>query len=304
MELSIVIPVYNSEKILNNLLQEIENEINFVKNFELILVNDNSSDKSWIEIKKLKEKHNFLVGLNLIQNFSQHNAIMAGLNIAKGNYIIMMDDDLQHSPSECKNIYNCMKDDSYDACYANFNNRYHKKWKVIGSKFNNFIANLLIRKPHELYLSPFKGISKLVKDEIIKYDGPYPYVDGLILSVTKKIGMINVDHQQRFEGEGNYTFIKSISLWTKMATGFSVLPLRMSTYLGVIISFITFILSVYFIIAKLFYNQAPDGWTTIVVVVLFLGGIQLLTLGIIGEYIGRIYLKLNGKNQYIIKEKI
>lgn len=304
MELSIVIPVYKSERILPKLLKTIKAEVDFLDSFELILVNDSSPDSSWDVIKKLKEEYSFLVGINLIKNYSQHNAVMAGLNHARGNYVIIMDDDLQHAPSDCKKIYETLKESKSDVCYTSFNSRNHKKWKVLGSKFNNFVASILIDKPSELYLSPFKGFTKQIKDEIIKYDGPYPYVDGLILSITKKISVIKVEHNKRLEGDGNYTFFKSISLWAKMATGFSVSPLRVSTYLGLIISILSFILASFYIIQKIFFDYAPEGWTSIIVTVLFLGGIQLMTLGILGEYIGRIYLKLNGKNQYIVREKI
>jgi undecaprenyl-phosphate 4-deoxy-4-formamido-L-arabinose transferase len=174
---------------------------------------------------------------------------------------------------------------------------------VWGSKFNDMVANLLIDKPKDLYLSPFRAMTKQVRDFIISYDGPYPYVDGLILSVTNNIGVVEVEHNKRFEGEGNYSFVKSVSLWTKMATGFSVLPLRLATYVGLIVSFSAFLFGIVLILNKLIFGVSLVGWTSTIVIILFLGGIQLMTLGILGEYIGRIYLKLNGKKQFIIKEK-
>jgi polyisoprenyl-phosphate glycosyltransferase len=303
VKLSIVIPVYNSHSILEELLIQINANVSFLKEFELILVNDCSPDNSWNIISKLCEKYSFLKGINLRKNSGQHNAIMAGLNHTSGDVVIMMDDDLQHSPKYIEELYiNIMQGN--DVCYTKFNTKKHKGWKIIGSQFNDYIANILLKKPKGLYMSSFKAISKDIKNEIIKYDGPYAYIDGLILSVTNNINTINVEHHQRYDGEGNYTLISSISLWAKMATGFSILPLRIATYVGGIISFFSFLLLILFVVQKFVYNAMPDGWTSIIVLILFFGGVQLLSIGIIGEYIGRIHLNLNKKAQYIIKEKI
>lgn len=304
MKLSICVPVYKSETILEKFVETIEKEVRFVDNLELILVNDCSPDGSWEKIIELKKKYDFIVGVNLIKNFSQHNAVMAGLNEASGDIIITMDDDLQHNPADIVKLYNKIVNEGYDVCYTKFSNREHKNWKVWGSKFNDMVANLLVRKPKELYLSPFRAMTKQIRDLIVSYDGPYPYVDGLLLSVTSKISVVEVEHNKRFEGEGNYNFVKSISLWTKMATGFSVLPLRIATYLGIFISLSAFLLLAIFILQKFIYDAMPDGWTSIVVLILFFGGVQLFTIGIIGEYVGRTYLNINKKAQFIVREKI
>lgn len=303
MQLSIVIPVYNSFKILDELVLQIKKEINFVDRFELILVNDCSPDKSWEKISALIEKYPFIKGVNLRKNSSQHNAIMAGLNYAHGDVIVMMDDDLQHSPKYIQNLYEEIKHGS-DVCYTRFAEKKHKLWKRLGSQFNDSIANLLLKKPKNLYLSSFKAISKTILPEIIAYDGPYPYVDGLILGITQSISVIDIEHNVRFEGDGNYNFINSLSLWLKMATSFSVLPLRAATYLGIFISLISFCLGTYYLLLGLISDNIPPGWTTLIVVILFLGGIQLISIGIIGEYIGRSYLKLNKKYQFVVKEII
>lgn len=304
MKLSICVPVYKSETILEKFVETIQKEVNFVNDIELILVNDCSPDNSWQKIVELKQKYNFIIGVNLIKNFSQHNAVMAALNEASGDIIITMDDDLQHNPADTIKLYNKIINDKYDVCYTRFLNREHKHWKVLGSKFNDIVANLLAIKPKDLYLSPFRAMTKQVRDLIVIYDGPYPHVDGLILSVTSNIGTIEVEHNKRFEGEGNYSFIKSVSLWTKMTTGFSVLPLRIATYLGILISLSAFLLLVIFTLQKFIYDAMPNGWTSIVVLILFFGGVQLFTIGIIGEYVGRTYLNINKKAQFIVREKI
>lgn len=304
MDLSIVIPVYNSQDILSKLLETIQKKVNFIDNYEVILVNDNSSDGSWLKIVELKHTYPFLKGINLMKNASQHNAIMAGLNEASGEVVVTMDDDLQHNPEDIRSIYQKVRNEGWDVCYTKFTSKKHKSWKLIGSSFNDYVANLLIKKPKDLYLSPFRGMTKQVKDIVVEYNGPYPYVDGLILSVTSHITFIEVEHHQRLIGEGNYTLIKSIALWTKMATGFSVAPLRFATYMGIILSFCSLLLLLLFIIQKFIYDVMPNGWTSIVVLILFFGGIQLFSIGIIGEYIGRTYLNVNKKAQYIIREKI
>lgn len=303
MELSICVPVYNSETILDAFVATIKKDINFVDKFELILVNDSSTDGSWNKIVELKQKYDFIKGVNLSKNFTQHNAVMAALNETSGDVIITMDDDLQHRPSDIEALYNQIIQQDFDVCYTKFTNRKHHQWKRLGSKFNDLVANFLIKKPKELYLSPFRAMSRKVRDEIVKYDGPYPYVDGLILSVTNNITYIEVEHDSRLIGEGNYTLLKSIALWTKMATGFSITPLRVATYLGGIVSFGAFLLLCLFIIQKLVYDAMPDGWTTIIALILFFGGLQLLSIGIIGEYVGRIYLNLNNKAQFIVRDK-
>jgi undecaprenyl-phosphate 4-deoxy-4-formamido-L-arabinose transferase len=289
---------------MEKFVQVILEEINFVESFELILVNDGSPDGSWEKIVELKKKYSFIKGVNLIRNFSQHNAIMAGLNEATGEIIITMDDDLQHNPADIKHIYSKIKDENFDVCYTRFTNREHEKWKQAGSKFNDMIANILIKKPKDLYLSPFRGMSKMVKDQLVKYDGPYPYVDGLILSITRNITVLDVKHNKRFEGTGNYNLRKSVSLWTKMATGFSITPLRFATYFGIVTAFFSFLLLFFYIFQKLIYNSMPDGWTSIIVLILFFGGVQLISIGLIGEYVGRTYLNINKKAQFIIRDRI
>lgn len=304
MNLSIVVPVYNSAEILAKLVQVISEEINFVDQFELILVNDNSPDNSWDVIMELKKDYSFIKGICLMKNFSQHNAIMAGLNEASGEVVVTMDDDLQHRPSDIVHLYNKITEEKFDVCYTKFTNKRHHAWKRVGSRFNGFVANMLINKPDDLYLSPFRAVSKKVRDFMVEYDGPFPYVDGLILSVTNKITYIEVEHDSRLVGEGNYTLIKSIALWTKMATGFSISPLRAATYFGAFVSFGAFLLLCIFVIQKLLYDAMPDGWTSITTLILFFGGVQLLSIGIIGEYVGRIYLNINKKSQFLIRDKI
>ncbi len=301
---SIVIPVYRSAKILPLLIEEIYFEIKKLglsNQFELLLVCDASPDESWDVIKLLAESHFFIKGFMLRKNYGQHNATMVGLRECAGASIIIMDDDMQHSPKYISNLLVELNGGA-DVCFTRFGNVRHKQWKKLGSKFNDLVANLLLDKPKDLYLSSFKAISRNICNLIICYDGPYPYIDGLILLHTDSIAVIDVEHQERYSGRSNYCFRKSLSLWIMMATGFSVKPLRMATFFGFFISLSAFFLIIGLLIYKLIFDVDVKGWTSLAVISLFMGGVQLVALGIIGEYIGRGYLKLNGKPQAIIKE--
>ena len=218
IDISIVIPVYNSSEILSELVKKIYQSIKDDFNFEIILINDKSADNSWDKIKELTLKYKNLQGINLEQNYGQHNAIMAGLNNVKGKYIVMMDDDLQHPPENIKDIVAKLKEGN-EVCYVKYINRKHAKWKIFVSWLNNIISSLLISKPIGVYTSSFKGITKSIKNEIIKYKKPQVFIDWLILRETKKISTINVHHLRRYSGKTNYSFKKifmiDISIVTK-----------------------------------------------------------------------------------------
>lgn len=302
--LSIVIPVYRSAQILPKLVEEILSEIKKIElqnDFELLLICDGSKDDSWQVIKRLAVLNPSIKGTLLRKNYGQHNAIMVGLRQCLGAVTVIMDDDMQHSPKYISKFIQAIND-GFDVCYSRFGKVKQKKWKVIGSKFNNFIANFLLDKPKDLYLSPFKAISRNICNLIICYDGPYPYVDGLILLYTDNINVIDIEHQERYCGKSNYSLGKSLSLWIMMATGFSVKPLRMATFFGFYISLAAFIFIVWLLTFKLLFDIEVKGWTSLAVISLFMGGVQLIALGIIGEYMGRSYLKLNGNPQAVIKE--
>jgi undecaprenyl-phosphate 4-deoxy-4-formamido-L-arabinose transferase len=300
--LSIVIPVYRSAPILEQLVVQIHAEIqkeNLADRFELVLVNDASPDNSWEVIHNLSRSYDFIRGIALRRNFGQHNAIMAGLNHARGELVVLMDDDLQHPPQAIGEIL-LKLNEGYDVCYTQYLNRQHAAWKKWGSRFNDWVASRLLDKPDGLYLSSFKGLRQDVVQEIIRYDGPYAYVDGLILDVTRNITSIDIVHQERLSGEGNYNLRRSLSLWLKMATSFSVLPLRLATYTGFALAAVSLVMLIYVVTQKLLHPELPAGWASLIATILFIGGIQTLCIGVIGEYIGRAYLKLNRKPQFVI----
>lgn len=300
--LSIVIPVYRSASILPKLVEAIAAEMrdeSLSDSFELILVNDCSPDNSWQVIRKLAGSNTFIKGITLRRNVGQHNAIMAGLHHANGEYVVLMDDDLQHPPSAIADILRALSD-GYDVCYTNYLNRQHAAWKKLGSQFNDWMATLLLGKPKGLYLSSFKGLRREIVDEIVQYDGPYTYIDGLILDVTRSITTVDIEHQARFEGESNYTFARLLSLWMKMATSFSVFPLRLATYAGFALAALSLLMIFVVIVQKIMFPELPRGWASTIATILFIGGIQTMCIGMVGEYLGRTYMKLNRKRQFVI----
>lgn len=305
-KISIIIPVYRSERILPVLVQkifEVMRNTPYANNFELILVNDGSPDNSWQVIEQLVKEYQFLVGICLMKNMGQHNAIMAGLRQGSGEIFIIMDDDLQHPPEQLPMLVAAIEAGS-DVCYTKYLNSKHALWKRAGSWFNDRIATILTGKSKDIYLSSFKALHQRVVNEIIKYDGPFPYVDGLILGVTRNITTISINHQPRHEGEGNYNLRSSISLWLKMATNFSILPLRVATILGMAIALVSILLILFVVVQKILYPEIPAGWTSLFIMILFMGGVQLCALGIIGEYVGRTYLNVNKRPQYAIRSVV
>lgn len=300
--LSIVVPVYRSAQILPQLVAQIHAEMRkegLDGSFELLLVNDASTDNSWQVIRSLASTHSFIKGISLRRNFGQHNAIMAGLHYVSGDFVVLMDDDLQHPPHAIGDMVRALSE-GYDVCYTNYLNRQHAFWKKLGSQFNDWVATRLLGKPKGLYLSSFKGLRKEVVDEIVKYDGPYAYIDGLILDVTNSITTIDIEHQARHEGKGNYNLYRSFSLWMKMATSFSVLPLRLASYAGFALAALSMIMIIFVIVEKLLHPEYPRGWASLIATVLFIGGVQTLFIGVVGEYLGRTYLKLNSKPQFVV----
>lgn len=302
LTLSIVVPVYRSAAILPKLVEQIHAEMQkegLNEVFELLLVSDASPDNSWQVIRSLSQTHPFIKGISLRRNFGQHNAIMAGLNHVSGEFVVLMDDDLQHPPHAIGGILRALRE-GYDVCYTNYLNRQHATWKKLGSQFNDWVATHLLGKPKRLYLSSFKGLRREIVQEIIRYDGPYAYVDGLILDVTRSITTIDIEHSARHEGEGNYNLSRSVALWLKMATSFSVLPLRLASFAGFALAALSLLMILYVIVEKLLHPELPAGWASLIATVLFIGGIQTLCIGMMGEYLGRTYLKLNHKPQFVV----
>ena len=305
LEVSIVIPVYRSRDCLAPLVEELTAVLAGAiasGSYELILVNDDSPDDSWAEIARLAAAYPSIKGISLSRNFGQHNATMAGLREASGRYVVVMDDDLQHPPSAIPDILASLRGGA-DVCYTIYCGRKHALWKKFGSWVNDAAATILLGKPRGLYLSSFKGLTRIVVDAVKTYDGPFTYLDGLILDVTRKIDVVTIEHGHRFAGEGNYGLVKSLSLWLKMATSFSILPLRLASLAGMLLGAAAAGLAGYIVVGSLVNGTSYPGWASIMVAVLVVGCMQLLGIGLIGEYMGRAYLRMNNKPQFVVRER-
>jgi undecaprenyl-phosphate 4-deoxy-4-formamido-L-arabinose transferase len=301
--LSIVIPVYRGEKTVGRLVHKLGDHLGSRYDLEIVLVNDGSPDNSAAVCRNLANTLSFVKFLNLSRNFSEHNAVMAGLNHATGDYTVIMDDDFQNPPSEVIKLVEEIEK-GYDVVFSYYAVKQHHFFRNLGSQLNNWMASVLLEKPKDLYLSSFKVISRFVVGELIKYDGPYPYVDGLILRFTRNYSRVLVAHDPRQEGKSGYTIKKLVALWLNMFTSFSVLPLRMASCAGFIFSIIGVLAAIGFAIEKLKNPDLPAGWASVIVSMFIIGGMQLFALGMIGEYLGRLFLKENGRPQFVVKETV
>jgi undecaprenyl-phosphate 4-deoxy-4-formamido-L-arabinose transferase len=302
MIISIVIPVYNGAATIGALVNRLIDVLD-AYSLQIVLVNDGSADRSDEVCRALQA--NFpeqVVYIRLAKNFGEHNAVMAGLHRAAGDHVIIMDDDFQNPPEEVVRLIDYACTYNYDVVYTRYPQRRHHWLRVLGSQFNDRVANWLCDKPRGLYLSSFKCLNSFTVKEIIKYRGPFPYIDGLILRSTRSIGTIEVRHDARREGRSNYTLRKLISLWLNMSVNFSVLPLRVSTLMGLTFSGAGFVLGVAVAIERLLSASLPIGWASVIVAILVLSGIQLAMLGVVGEYLGRLFLMCNHTPQFVVRE--
>ena len=301
MKLSVVIPVFNGEKTIASLVEQLFIDLKGIE-FEVILINDGSSDNSEEQCEVITKANKNIKFLSLRRNFGEHNAVLCGLSFASGQFAVIIDDDFQNPPSEILILLNEIEK-GYDVVYSKFHRKKHHFFRNLFGRIHNSIANILMYKPRDLYLSSFKIISKEIVDEIIKYKGPFPYIDGLIIRTTNNISSTYVAHNKRETGKSNYTVKKLFSLYLNMFLNFSIKPLRIFTISGLLIFFIGIILSVYFIISKFVYME-PPGWTSTVLFIILFSGFQIIFLGLIGEYLGKQYLDQNNTPQWLIKKKI
>ena len=301
MKISIIIPVYQGGKTITRLTDELVSNLRSYE-LEIILINDGSTDNSHELCLALFKKYETIVKyIWLSRNFGEHNAVLAGLSHITGDYAVIIDDDFQNPPEEIQKLVEKAVRDRLDVVYSYYAKKHHSLLRNLGSYFNNLMASYLLSKPRNLYLSSFKCISSFIAREVIKYKAPYPYIDGLILRSTRNIGKVLVRHEQRKWGKSGYTFKKLVRLWLNMFMNFSIYPLRMSTFLGVFFSLLGLGLSIFLIIDKIMHPDIPVGITSILVAILIFSGVQLVILGLIGEYLGKLFLANNQTPQYVIR---
>jgi glycosyltransferase involved in cell wall biosynthesis len=299
--LSIVIPVYNGARSVAELVGALE-ELSIDGGHEIVLVNDGSPDNSLEICRTLIDRARVPITLVcLARNYGEHNALMAGLHHVSGAHVITMDDDMQNPPEEVERLLAFAQRSGKEVVYTYYEEKRHAAWRNFGSRFTNRVADFVLEKPRGLYLSSFRCISAFVVREITRYNGPFPYIDGLILQVTHDIDRLMVRHLPRAVGRSNYTLRRLLRLWASMFVNFSVMPLRISTITGFILSAIGAVGGAWAIVEAL-VRSTPPGWASLFAAVLLLSGVQLLILGIVGEYLGRLYLTANGKPQSVVKE--
>ena len=301
LALSIVIPVYNGASSIADLVRALEN-LPIAGGHEIVLVNDGSADDSLAVCHALFDKARVpMTIVSLARNYGEHNAVMAGLRYAGGAHVITMDDDLQNPPEEVQRLLAFAQRNGKQVVYTYYQCKQHAVWRNLASSFTNRVADFVLDKPRGLYLSSFRCMTAFVAREIIRYEGPFPYVDGLILQVTHDIDRLLVGHLPRATGRSNYTVRRLLRLWMNMFVNFSVMPLRLSTVTGFVLSALG-ALGVAMAVGEALLSSPPPGWASLMAAVLLLSGMQLLILGIIGEYLGRLYLTANQRPQSVVKE--
>ena len=299
--LSIVIPVYRGAATIGRLVDALS-ALHPAGGLEIVLVNDGSPDNS-AEICQDLVRH-AAVPLTYIEharNFGEHNAVMTGLRHASGAYVITMDDDLQNPPEEVVHLYDHARLGNWDVVYTRYDIKQHAGWRNLGSRFANAVADRLLDKQKGLYLSSFRCMSAFVVQSVTRYQGPYPYVDGLIMQVTQRIDSIEVRHLPRIEGRSNYNLARLVRLWLNLATSFSLAPLRLAVYAGVFMALLGAAGAVATIVEALFLHDTPSGWASTMTVILLVAGMQSMILGVLGEYVGRTFLSANGKPQGTVR---
>lgn len=302
---SFVIPCYRSEQTIGGVVEEINSTMADLPQYtyEIILVNDASPDNTFEAIRDLCQKQSNICGINLAKNFGQHAALMAGFHYVHGEIVVCLDDDGQTPANEVGKLLNGIEEGA-DVVYARYATKQHSAFRNFGSKVNELMTRVMLGKPKELYISSYFAAKRFVVEEMTRYQNPYPYVIGLVLRSTKKIINVEVTHREREVGTSGYTIGKLLNLWFNGFTAFSVKPLRLATVMGIASACVGFLYGIYTIIKKFVNPDVVIGFSALMAAIVFFGGLILLMLGIIGEYIGRIYISLNNSPQFVIRESI
>lgn len=304
-KISFVIPCYRSEHTLPHVVAEINEKMKTMDQYEydIILINDCSPDDTMGTIRKLCQEYPHIKGIGFAKNFGQHSALMAGLRHSDGDYVVCLDDDGQTPADEVDKLLDKLEE-GYDAVYAKYEHKHHSAFRNLGSRINELMTRMMLEKPAALYVSSYFAVKRFVVEDMIRYENSYPYVIGLVLRATKNIANVVVNHRDREEGASGYTLKKLLGLWFNGFTAFSVKPLRIATGIGGFSAALGFLYGIYTIIKRLVNPDVPMGFSSTMAAIVFFGGMIMVMLGMIGEYIGRIYISLNNSPQYVIREKI
>lgn len=304
-KVSFIIPCYRSECTLPHVVTEIIKKMQEMTQYEydIFLVNDCSPDNTLAVIRKLCGENERVKGISFSRNFGQHAALMAGLRHADGDYVVCLDDDGQTPADEVDRLLEKLEE-GYDAVYAQYEHKQHSVFRNIGSKVNELMTRMMLNKPADLYISSYFAVRRFVVEDMVRYENSYPYVIGLVLRATKNITNVVVRHREREEGTSGYTLKKLFGLWFNGFTAFSVKPLRIATAIGSCSAALGFLYGIYTVIKRLINPDVPMGFSSLMSALVFFGGMIMVMLGLVGEYVGRIYISLNNSPQYVIREKM
>lgn len=304
-KVSFVIPCYRSEKTISHVVEEIKTKMEQLTQYEydIFLINDCSPDGTLAAIRRLCEANANIKGISFARNFGQHSALMAGLRHADGDYVVCLDDDGQTPADEVDKLLDKLEE-GFDAVYAQYDHKQHSAFRNLGSKVNELMTRVMLEKPKNLYVSSYFAVRRFVVEDMIRYENSYPYVIGLVLRATKNITNVMVQHREREEGNSGYTLKKLLGLWFNGFTAFSVKPLRIATTVGCISAGVGFLYGIYTIVKRLLLPDVPVGFSAMMSALVFFGGMIMVMLGLIGEYVGRIYISMNNSPQYVVRETI
>lgn len=305
-KVSAVIGLYNSEKTIGDVIKELKEAFSESDKYELemVLVDDHSPDNVYELVKGYAKEDKSIKVIHLAKNSGQTNAVIEGYRHATGEYIIEMDDDLQMPAREAVRMVEHLEENDFDVVFAKYAEQKESFGRRLGSKINNKMTQIMLKKPKHIRVNSFYVMRKFVKDEMIKYSNHYPYLYGMIFGITKNVDNLEVEHRERAYGKSNYTFKKLVGLWTNGFLNFSVEPLRIATKLGTIIASISFVIAIVLIVQRILYPTKSMGWSSLMVTIIFFSGVQLLGMGVLGEYLGRQYISDSGMSRVSVKEKI
>lgn len=305
-KVSIVIGLYNSEKTIKAVLDEIDGAFSASDkySYEVVLVDDYSPDNVYEIVKEIAEKNKKIKVLHLAKNSGQTNAVIEGYRYATGDFVVEMDDDLQMPAGEILRMLETLENGNYDVVFAKYPQQKESAFRRFGSRINNKMTEIMLGKPKEIRVNSFFVMRKFVKEKFLEYSNNYPYLYGIIFAITTNVANVEVEHRERTNGKSNYTFGKLLRLWLNGFLNFSIQPLRLAMKLGSVITCVSFVVAIILVLQRIFGDTQSVGWTSLMVTIIFFSGVQLLGIGVLGEYLGRMYISESGLPRTTVKESI
>ena len=298
---SVVIPVYNSAKIIE---QTIGRTVAFFEEqqwpYEIVLVNDASPDNSWEKLDMLAQHNQNIIAINLFKNYGQHTAIFCGFHYAKGDYVITMDDDLQNPPEEIEHLVHKILE-GYDVVYGKFRQKKHASYRRLGSKLIEQVNFRVFDQPRDLTVSNYRILEKQVIERIINYRTAYPYITGLSLMFSNQRGNVEVNHEPRQQGQSGYNWHKLLALVMRIIFNYSSYPLRVVSGIGFGVATIAFLFGIYYLLRSLFIGTSVQGWATLVILLSFFSGIQIVIISMLSEYVIRLVQQVSSTNLFYVR---